>query len=1125
MKSTMLSFHSLQLLLSLLIAFHPSMNELIHVQDLDNITISGRVADENGASLYGASVTAKLLSTGTERTVTADAEGRYRIIELEPGAYTLRASFKNFATEERTNLATVAGENVPLDFVLRPATVTAQLTIVAEADSPPVDTTRTVVGGTVTRETVEHLPVASRAPYDLVFTLGGVTEEPLSTRGLAEDRNTNPRTTPEEAGNFSLSGGAAYSNNLTIDGLDNNDDRAARERFQPSIESVEEVQIIANQFSAEYGRASGGRINIRTRGGSNQFRGRFFYFYKNDLFNANTFRNNTLGLSKPPFEERNPGFTLSGPVALPKHFGPIVYDGRSRTFFFVAYEYDTILDSALIDTLVPVEQNRLFPLPAPTRLASRRMEDVSQPSLSAEVAPFVAHISTPLINHIFTARVDHRFTDLHNATFLYQLGRLNNMRQFSGGNRLEEALQGSTRNSDALAYSDNFVFSAKLVNQVRAQVSRLAPAVETRSGSSVPVVLITINDPLSANDPERRDGTLVAGSSTTGATARRESRFQIQDVLSYVRRAHSMKFGADVHHISSTFVDLSDASGTFSFSSAGDFLTNAPSRFRQNFQTSSVQRNLYAGVFMQDEWRVRPNFMLSLGLRYERESILRDRNNFGPRLAFAYDPFKTGRTVLRAGFGLFYNRVLLRTLDDFTLGRQQLFFDTNDLRNPLTGNLMTPTERRAFIAANLHFPETLTIDSPLVQQFGTLNTDFSRRRDPALRIPESYQANVGIERELGRGFVFEVNLTWNRGVHLWREFNANAPRLPSGYNSFTDYLLSRDFANFRAGPSGVRPIYNASTAGELVRFALASPDPANPNLIDRVIEFGVPVTVFNLNSINSTTVLDAALAALNNLRPDRTRGEVEQLAPIGNSFYRGINLELRRGFRRSNSEFGFSFRAAYTLSRLLDDGIVNTSDALVAADFRRERARSLLDRRHRFVLSGTLDTPKFMGRLRFSSILRLASGAPFNISIGGSDRNLDDVSNDRPNFTGDTHLLRARSPGERLDARVLASFSLPTIGQTGNLARNAAIGPNLFTLDINITREFRLREHMRLRPTVEIDNVLNHTTFSFGSEFVDFRALSPSATPAQRQAFEDSFLVPTRTLRPRVVRFGVRFDF
>ena len=143
-----------------------------------------------------------------------------------------------------------------------------------------------------------------------------MTEEPLSTRDLAEDRGSNPNaTTPEEAGTFALRVAPAYSNNITIDGLDNNDDRAARERFQPSLEAVAEVQIITNQFSAEYGRATGGRINIRTRGGANRYRGRGFYFFRNDIFNANTFNNNSRGSAATAAEEHDPGFTLSGPVA------------------------------------------------------------------------------------------------------------------------------------------------------------------------------------------------------------------------------------------------------------------------------------------------------------------------------------------------------------------------------------------------------------------------------------------------------------------------------------------------------------------------------------------------------------------------------------------------------------------------------------------------------------------------------------------------------------------------------------------------------------------------------------------------------------------------------------------
>ena len=172
----------------------------------------------------------------------------------------------------------MSGQNAQFEVVLIPQGVTAEAVVVSVADAPLVDTTRTNVGGTVTTKEVEELPIQSRSPLDLIFTLPGVTEEPLSTRGLADDRGVTAANTPEEAGSFSLSGGAAYSNNITIDGLDNNDDRSARERIQPSVEAVEEVQIITN-ISAEYGRASGGRINLRTRSSSTKYHGRGFYFF------------------------------------------------------------------------------------------------------------------------------------------------------------------------------------------------------------------------------------------------------------------------------------------------------------------------------------------------------------------------------------------------------------------------------------------------------------------------------------------------------------------------------------------------------------------------------------------------------------------------------------------------------------------------------------------------------------------------------------------------------------------------------------------------------------------------------------------------------------------------------
>ena len=774
---------------------------------------------------------------------------------------------------------------------------------------------------------------------------------------------------------------------------------------------------------------------------------------------------------------------------------------------------------------MPVLSNPLFPLPAPTTLAGRRTErEATAPNTPAELAPFFAPLSTPQRSYTATARADHNFSQTHNGAWLYQLGRSRNLRQFGGGLRLAEALQGRTRDSDALAYTDNFVFGPRAVNQLRAQVSRLAPSLKTGAESSRPVVLVTVRDPLSADDPFNRSGTLVAGSSSAGASDRRETRWQLQDALTLLAGAHTLKLGGDAQQVRATFVDLTDATGTYTFTSAGDFLADSPSRFRQRFNTESRQRNLYTGFFAQDEWRLRPNLVVTFGLRHDNETVIRDRDNFAPRVAAAYDPLDTGRTVIRLGAGVFYNRALLRTVDDFTLGQNRLVFDTDSLTDATTGRALTDAQRRAFIAANLRFPETLAPDSALVKRFASAPTDFTRRLDPRLRIPESYQFNLGFERELARGFVFEANYTFNRGLHLWREFNANAPRLPRGFRDFADYLLSRDFANFRDA-DGARPLYNAQSAGELVRFALSSASAGDPSAVGRVVESGVPVSVFSLNSINSASALEAALAALAGLRPDPSRTQVEQLVSAGDSFYHGLTLEARDRFGSRASGLALSLRAAYTLSRLTDDGVVNTSSAVRVGDFRGERARSLLDRRHRLALSGTLDLPRFLGGLQLSTILRAASAAPFNLSLGGADRNLDDEGNDRPNFSGDLKLIRWHPPGTAADPALAAAFSLPTIGRTGNLPRNAGRGPRLFTFDLNLTHQFRLTERARLRPAVEIDNALNATVFTFGAEFINFSALRADATPAQRQAFLNSFLAPTRTLRPRSVRLGVRLDF
>ncbi|MCA1588939.1 MAG: TonB-dependent receptor [Acidobacteria bacterium] len=771
----------------------------IHAQDLDDVTISGRITDSNGQLIPGAAVTVIQVETGTERTVAADDEGRYRIIELKPGLYRVRSWATGFGIQEKVDLQTISGQNVQLDFRLAPAGINAEATVTsADDDTPAVDITRTVVGGTVTQREIEELPNTNRAALDFVFTLGGVTEEPLSVRDVAEDASAtgvSEATGLLEGGLFSLSGGAAYSNNITIDGLDNNDDRQAQERFQPSIDSIAEVQVITNQFSAEYGRASGGRVNIRTRAGSKKFRGRAFLYFRDDNLNANTYNNNRRNISRPPFTEYNPGFTLSGPI-------PLGYF-KDKTFFFTSYEYNNLSDTTLIDTVVPVAQNPNFALPAPTNINNQR-RDISNADnpANAFIAPYIVSLNTPSRNHIFTQRIDHNFTDKHGLTFSYQFGRLMNFRQYLGSTRvLEDAIQGRTRDNDAFYVTDNYVINSKAVNQFKFQYSNFKPGFAAENPDD-PVVLIRVRDTATL---ENRSGTLTAGNSTANfASTRREKRYQFQDTLNYVVGAHTLKVGADVQLIESENLALGDATGTFNFDSVADFLASRVIRFRQNFGTNSVQDNTYYGLFLQDEWRFNRRLTISAGLRYERETIVDDKNNFGPRVGLAYSPFGDNKTVVRLGAGIFYNRALLRTLDDYALGEQQQSFDSRNLAGPSFDDQCFTVPANAN-APRCVFLRQLSTSFPSVPSFETLSalngfstaSTFTRRLDPDLKIPESYQFNVGFERELGSAIVFEANFTYNKTVRLWRETNVNAFILPSGFATYTDFLLAVNSGAFR----------------------------------------------------------------------------------------------------------------------------------------------------------------------------------------------------------------------------------------------------------------------------------------------------------------------------------------
>ena len=1116
-------------------------------QDLDDVTVNGTLTDSNGLAVVGATITATSTETGDVRTVVTNDEGKYTIVKLKPGTYKIKATAAGFGSQETSAITTLSGDVLQKDFKLSPADVKAETTVIVSADDgPAVDTTRTVVGGSITEREIEEIPNNTRNPFDLVMTLGGTSEEQLSVNGLAEDRNQNSSSPPLEQGNYSLSGGVAYSNNLTIDGLDNNDDRSSRDRFQPSLESLAEVQVISNQFSAEYGRASGGRINLRTRAGGNNFRGRAFMFFRDYRMNANSWYNNSRGFARQPLTEYDPGFTLSGPVKLP------FYNGKNKTFFSVAYEYDNVRDTTFIDTWVPVGSNPKWPLPASNAPCPSGVTctDASSASTTA-ILPFQSTLPTPNINHIFTARVDHNFTKNNNATFGYQLGRRHNQRTTGASTtRLDDALQIRNSNTDAYNVTDNHVFGPKAVNQVRGQYSIFKPSFETNDPFG-PVVLIAYTNPLA---PGGTPPTLITGNSTSSITGdatgfpqnRIEKRIQVQDNFTYIAGRHTLKFGFDIMNVRSKAIGLGDATGTFNFTGMANFQSNILSRFRQNFGTASDVKNTYSGEFFNDELKLKSNLTVSYGLRYERETAVSDNNNFGPRFGLAWDPFGKGNGVIRFGTGIFYNRVLLRTVADSiqNTGGNLVSFDSN-----VIGTSASDSRRFAILGAiaNLFPGAFATVDdirsmlstvcptvvnplSACTTSTGFLGSVTStgnplRTVDPSLKIPESYQYNVGFERELFKGWVFEANFTVNKTVRLWRDTNGNAPRLPSGFTDWTSYLLTHNY--FLANTNGTVRTYSfalgstTDTSG-VGSCSFNSTNNCLVNLNSTSTSTTTPAAASTGNNNNATGApIGIARAAIAQFRPDPTLGETSVIRSIGNAWYRGLILELRSRYRKLGGGFGSSFRFNYTFSKTMDDGLNNTANAEINGDFSREWASSLQDRRHRVAFSGTFDTPWWFGHLSLSPLFRYGSSAPFNLGNGGADRNLDDLSTDRPLFSGNLIDVSWRGSNSAVPTTLISQLTLPAIGaKSGSLPRNSGIGPSFFTFDLSVTRQWKLSEHMRLRPTAQFDNILNAAVFSYGSAFIDFNGMTVSNSAAQQ-----AFLVPTRTFRQRQIRLGVRFDF
>jgi len=694
--------------------------------------IEGRVLDPNGAAVPGVTVTATNSETGFSKSAESDSEGAYRIILMPPGKYGVTTTnVTGFSTTSYSNVIVTVGAHTPLDIQLALSgadTVTVDVSTAGEL----VETTRTSVSTTINQQSIDNLPINGRNFQDFATLSPAVVRDP---RG----------------GDLSVGGQRGTYNSVQVDGVDNNNTffgqafgrGGVRPPYQFSEESVQEFQVNQNGFSAEFGRAGGAVINVVTKSGTNNFHGGAFEYFRDEALNANDpiVKANQSRAGQPnrraKLQINQFGARLGGPIS------------RNRAFFFFTYDgqrasVPQVMDVPNIGTASAAARTILVPLIHSYEIG--RKQDV------------------------FLGKTDIKVNDRNQLVFRF------NHQMFTGKNNENNGpLSVETHSGDSKVTSDTFsttltsTLTNTIVNEFRFQFARdKEPGL---ANSDAPEAVIGTgagtNLSIGRNNFSPRETTI--------------KRLQFIDNISLLRGRNSWKFGLDFNfdRIFNFFPGL--FSGSYTFPSYTTFGTNAPTAYTQNFAgagttggTTNPNLSEYS-FYGQDEFRYNSKLTLNLGLRYDYEGMAcppirnpdpllttfgidtstcpKDKNNFGPRagMSYAFDE----KTVLRAGFGIFYNRT-----PAIVLGTAH---SQNGIQ--VTGINLNAAQ---IAAAGLVYPATLT--APPAGTTANPNL-FVFAHDYVQ--PYVEQGRIAIERQIGNNLSFSATYLYYHGLHLTRTRDIN----------------------------------------------------------------------------------------------------------------------------------------------------------------------------------------------------------------------------------------------------------------------------------------------------------------------------------------------------------------
>ncbi len=686
-------------------------------QTVNYASLGGVVSDASGGVIAGASVSARELSTNIVATTTTDGEGRYRFPYLKVGAYEVKVAQPGFAAPPREVTLTL-GAAFELPITLSVASGQDFVTVNADADI--VDTARTQAAGTVVQHEVDNLPVKGRNLFDLTLLVPGVSQtNTASTQLFAE-------TSAVAGQGISVNSQRNLSNGFVVDGLSANDDASGLVLATYGVDVVQEMQVVTSGAQAEFGRALGGYVNVVTKSGTNDLHGNVYGFFRNQRFNAR----NALTHVKLPVTEGLYGASLGGPIV------------KNRTFYFTNFEQRLLNQAG--NPVITIS-------PANVATINARLAAVHYPG------PFISTGQYPnpvhLINYL--AKIDRRFSAKEQFSARYSLYKVNALNSRGVGGTATPSAAANLNDVDhTVAVGNIYSFSSRLVNETRAQFtnSRLEAPPTDPIGPAVSI-----------------SGVASFGTASGSPTKRLNRLVELVDNLSYQRGAHAIRMGVDFLYNNDTITYPRSIRGSYSFSTLANFLSGAytsPNGFTQTFGNSVVhQTNPNVGIYAQDEWHVTPGITVNAGLRYDLQflkTIETDKNNVSPRAGFAWSPFGSRKTVVRGGFGLFYDRVPLRALANAILS-------AGNTANPANLNQISvslgPAQTGAPVFPNIL--NALTLPPGVLFNLTTMN--------PHMQNAYSDQGNLGIEQQLWTAGTLEIGYQHVRGRRLIISVNQNVP--------------------------------------------------------------------------------------------------------------------------------------------------------------------------------------------------------------------------------------------------------------------------------------------------------------------------------------------------------------